>query len=316
MMTALTQAIPGVVEGGDEGRDETRREDRETHRDAAHEGAPARWRASRIAAGLAGAIAVVFALGFAMSATFNHSLGRIDGFSDDTIWDWLRYGIQSLVPVSIYAALTLIGVFAGRAVWRIARPAEQTADVSGSRRSTSRFSPDRPVSAAQGLLLLQVVALALIIWLFSDVLNAFAAFADVADRETLSVLNESSYTPILYRQVLTVVLVLSAIAWHALLRRPRALGQIDTPTRIGGASIVVLMVLMLEMPYRLMFQNDLPVVVHQSLTCFELGRRAARPQVLLYCPDWSTQRLRAVDADRVRNTGLESDLFSPPPAVQ
>lgn len=313
MMTALTLALPGVADAGGERREDVRSE---THQDPARADTASRWHTGRVVGVIAVAALVILALGAAMSATFNLTLGRRGGFVDDTVWDWMRYGLQSLVPVSVYAALALIGVFAVRAVWRIARPAEKAADVSGSHRSTSRFSPDQPTSAAQGLLVLQVLALGLIAWLFSDVLVAVAVFADVADRETLSVLNESNYTPILYRQVLTVVLVLSVIAWHALLRRPGAWGRIDTPTKIAGASIAVVMVLMLELPYRLMFQNNLPVVVHQSQTCFELGRRAASPQVLVYCPDWSTPRIQAVEAGHVRDTGLRSDLFSPLPAVQ
>jgi len=321
MLTALTQAIPGVMEGGGGGPRlaETRAESRsEAHRRL--EPAAARWRAGRVVAGLVVAVLVVFGLGAAMSATFNMTLRRGEGFNDDTVLDWLRYGIQSLVPVAVYTALTLIAVFALRAVWRIVRPQREAGGGSGTQSSThatSRFSADQPESAAQGLLVLQGVALVLIVWLFSDVLNAIAAFADLADRERLAVLSVSSYMPVLYRQILTVALVLSAIGWHLLLRRPGARQRIDTPTKIGGASIIVIMLLMLELPYRFMIKSSLPVVVHQARACFELGQREVRPQVLIYCPDWpTTPRVRAVEKSEVRPTGLVSDLFSPPPVVQ
>jgi serine/threonine-protein kinase len=310
MMTALTQALPGVAarlapEPGVDRRDSS----------AAPVAAakPERGLTSRVVAGVAAAGAGILALGFAMAATFNLTLGRRGGFSHDTAWDWLKYGIQSLVPVVVYAALTLIAVFTVRAVWRIARP-DGGPPRRGTGRSTSRFSPDAPVSAAQGLLVLQLAALLLIIWTFADVLNAVAKFADVADRQTLSVLNETNYTPILYRQVLTVILVLSVLAWHALLRRPGAWQLVDTPTKIGGASVLLIMLLMLELPYRVMFQSDLPIVVHGGQSCFELGRRAVSPEVLVYCPDWPAPRVRAVGADAVTPTGLEGNLFSAPPS--
>jgi serine/threonine-protein kinase len=318
MMTALAEAIPGVsipspaIDPG--------RRDASADEQAGRRRRPAAAAAARVAAGLGAAVLTVGALGLIMSAAFDKTLGRDGSFSDDTVLDWWIYGVRSLIPLAVYTILTLIVAVAVRAVWRLVRPSlrrrASDGDAGTSSRSLERFVLVNPSQAAQALLILQGVALVAVLWFFRDVWSVVFAFAGETDREALRVLSRTSDAPILYRQALSVTLVVSVLAWYALLKRRAAREAIDIGTKIGGGAIAVVMLLMLEAPYRLMFQNDHPVVGYEDQLCFELGRRpsGASEEVLVYCPDWPPPRIGRVQADGVSPTGREGDLFSDPRA--
>jgi hypothetical protein len=90
-------------------------------------------------------------------------------------------------------------------------------------------------------------------------------------------------------------------------------GPIDRATKAVGVVIIVIMLLLLELPYRLMFHNRRPVVEYADMRCYELGRRTggATSETLLYCPDWAPPRIRVLPADDegLRETGERATVF-------
>ncbi|HUF46598.1 MAG TPA: serine/threonine-protein kinase [Vicinamibacterales bacterium] len=295
MMTALSDTISSGAAGiGDHGRVLPATGSGEA-------GAVARPRIGRVLAGVALGASLLLFFGMATSAAYNLALGRVDGFSDDTLLDWWIYGVQSVVPVAIYAALTLIVAAAVRALWRLGRPGRAT----GDRR------PLDPARAAQALLVAQAAALVLILWGFGHVWPVALGYIESAEPEALRVLSVSSDVPVYFRQALTVALVFTVLGWRAVLSRPDTRRVVDTVTRLGAAAIAIVMVLLLEVPYRLMFKAHVPVVEHAGLTCYELGRRPSEAprEVLTYCPAWATPRIRAVAVADVNPTTRRGNVF-------
>ena len=315
MLRALGDATPAAAEGS---RADVNR--------AGARGRTVDSRAGRsVATGLAGvgaAALAVGALGLVTSSGFNLTLGRTGGFSDDTVMDWWVFGLRSLVTPVVYAALTLTALLAVRAAWLITRrTARGLADRIASlvARARVRLGLADPASLAQWLLVLQVLVLVAIVWRFGEVLAAVTVRVQVADPATLAVLSETSDAPVAYRRALSIALVATGLGWLALVRTG---GRIDRATKAGGVVIVGIMLLMLELPYRLMFHNRSPVIVYEELRCFDLGRRStgAAEDVLVYCPDWSPPRIRVLDAGdaTIRGTGERADLFGRPgpPALE
>jgi hypothetical protein len=207
----------------------------------------------------------------------------------------------------------LTGLTAVRACWRIlgvgARSLTERSAAS-SKRLGRAMGFTEPASAAQWLLVAQGVAFVAIIWQFFDVLDVLTNFPDAVEPQALDILSEASFTPVRYRQALSIALAATLLAWHSLLRRPSASRAVDPGTKVGALAIAVIMLLTLELPYRLMFHSDRPVVEYGSLRCFDLGRRSG--EVLTYCPSWDPPRIRVNDADEVRETGVMGHLFTLP----
>lgn len=262
-------------------------------------------------AATAGATLGIGLLGMLTSAAFNLTLGRRGGFSDDTLLDWWEYGARSLVTPVVYGVLTLGAALAGRACWRILRPAARPLVERSERllrEASSRIGLADPSAAAQWLLVAQGAALVVIVWQFSDLLRAIFTFVEVAEPGTLAVLSDSSPAPVLYRRALSITLSLAVVAWDRLLKRPSAAQSVDRATRAGALALVVITVLLLEVPYRLSFHNNRPVVEHTGQRCYEFGRQS--DERLVYCQAWEPPRVRVVPAGAVRETGQVASPFA------
>ena len=125
---------------------------------------------------------------------------------------------------------------------------------------------------------------------------------------TLAVLSDSSPAPVLYRRALSITLSLAVVAWYRLLQRPPTPQSVDRATRAGALALVVITVLLLEVPYRLSFHNNRPVVEHAGQRCYEFGRQVN--DRLVYCQAWDAPRVRVVPADAVHETGQVASPFA------
>ena len=95
---------------------------------------------------------------------------------------------------------------------------------------------------------------------------------------------------------------------------PVAIAQPDA--RGGGAltalvAIIVLLLLLNEAPYRILFKNAAPRVVFESMRCYVTGEDHER--LLLYCPDSAAPRTRVVTRSdpTLRWTGIVESIFTP-----
>jgi serine/threonine-protein kinase len=263
-------------------------------------------------AALAAGLGALWVLGLLTSLAHNSTL-RMGAFSDDTPLTWLQLGLRMIVPFLGPALLALVALFALRAALHVlpavVPPAGPLIDRVGARlrRMAERAAARSDASAAQWLLLAQVLVLGALGWLFRDVIGAFASFADVTDPETMALLGGTR--PDLYRIVLTIAITFMALAWYAVLSRPAWRAPTDRPMIAGGVAILIVLLVMLELPYRLLYHTVRPVVSFDGQCCFELGRNATE-RVLVYCPEADVPRIRETDTAGIRSqTNSNASIF-------
>ena len=77
-------------------------------------------------------------------------------------------------------------------------------------------------------------------------------------------------------------------------------------------ALILLVLLMIEVPYRILHRNTLPQGTYHGMRCFEVGSRNNRSELLLYCPDKAAPRNVPVSASdpglKMEGTG---ELFAP-----
>ena len=285
--------------------------------------APIPPRPSSLLRALIAAPLVILAIGlFGMltSAQYSYSLGRDAGFSDDTVLDWWIVGVRSLIPVLVYVGGLLLVVTGIGAIWhfvqRMAPPVRRATDlartsVSGGLR---RWGGSDRSSVAQAVIVLQILMVAGVFWGFRYLFEAFFLKVNDAEPSDLDRLYSGSHEVLMYRVVLSVVLSAMIAAWYRLLVRPTLPGAISPATIAGGMALILLVLLMIEVPYRILHRITLPQVTYNGMRCFEVGSRNSRLELLLYCPDKPAPRNVPVPASdpglRMEGTG---ELFAPRP---
>src|SRR4029453_18856939 len=163
-----------------------------------------------------------------------------------------------------------------------------------------------------GLIAFGVVALAMMPWNFNELMNAWTSnISTTAPESVLRLGPANEREKVLYRAVLTVLLlVFSGGLVHAIRLRLRR------PERRWGSfaacvAIVVSILLLNEVPYRILWQNQAPRVLYAGMRCYVIGR--ANAELLIFCPDANSPRNRVVrDTDPlIHTTGITESIFSP-----
>jgi hypothetical protein len=262
------------------------------------------------------AVASLFAatgiFGFLTSVAFNQSLKR-ESFSSDRASDWWVIGARSLVAPSVYAATALIIGRLGAAFWRaLCQVVPPIRRVTAAVRAPivagwQRLGGSAGSSIAHWLIVVHVAALLVIWWRFYDLLNAIVFVSEVPP-EVLATLAPFNIQSLLYRPALTVLIVAMVLLWHELLSRPHLAKSVGWTTRVAGAGMLLVTVLLLEVPYRLLSQNDGRRVEYGDARCYDLGHSGT--EVLLYCPD-SPPRIRIVGVSDFKETPVTESIFSP-----
>ena len=164
------------------------------------------------------------------------------------------------------------------------------------------------------MIVLQILTVAGVIWGFRFLLQAFFLKVNDAEVADLARLDSGSPEVLVYRLVLSVVLAAMIAAWYRLLVRPTLPGAISSPTIAAGMALILLVLLLIEVPYRIMHSNTLPLRTYNDLICFEVGSRNGRSELLLYCPEKAAPRNVVVSAShpglKLKGTG---ELFAPRP---
>jgi hypothetical protein len=271
----------------------------------------------RAALWILGGIAGIWLVGLLTSLSFDVTFRRSD-FASDGPFDWLIYGLRALVAPAVYVLIALAAFVIIRAAGRVAlavlAPLRSLVTSAGEGLGglAARVGLAEPATAAVWLVVAQVVALGAIGWAFSDVVAAFTSSVDVADAEQFHVLSPDSPAALYYRLTLTVAVLLMALSWRSLLGRKVVGRPVEAGTKIVGFGVLAIGVLMLIVPYRLMFQNRLPVVLRGETRCFDLGRNDT--EILLYCPSLTSSPVMraALDEEGLVATGEVVSPFSPP----
>ncbi|MFL6279833.1 MAG: hypothetical protein ACJ731_06965, partial [Vicinamibacterales bacterium] len=227
------------------------------------------------------------------------------------------WSARSLVAPFVYATLTAGALWFARFVLQVLT-LSQSAGTARQRaaalwmRVAARLSLYDAVVFEACLVALGVLALAIVALNFNALMNAWASSISTAPHDSIVRLGPANEgEKVLYRAVLTVLLLLfSGGLLHAIrLRRRR-------PAKTWGSfaasvAIVVSILLLNEVPYRILWQNQATRITYNGMRCYVLGKSS--PEWLIFCPDASPPRSRVVgDTDPlIQPTGVTESMFSP-----
>ena len=275
----------------------------------------------RIPAILALVVLGLWGLGAVTSIAFNHTLGREAAYRDESFLSWPLWGVRALVPPVVnITALFLIWVLARAIVKVVTHASKPAADITGSIRSTRhalarRLGLDDGESAANALLAVEILAVGIFCWHFRDILTGVISFINDASAAELEPLHPRHFRRHQYYH-LTMGLVILGMALGT-----RHLN--DMRRRFGGAlhsslvlSFVVLGValVILVLPYRLLWLSTFETATYASKPCFVLGERESGdpgPSLLMYCPDDPAPKLHKVAPTdpELQRLGQPNDLY-------
>ena len=265
----------------------------------------------------AGVMAVTWILGFLTSAALDILLGRPGDFANESAFDWWVWGFRSLVSPAFFALAAVVVVrllvFAVRALGRATALRGVAARTAARVRSTTaRLGLNNPIAAGQILLVLQVVVFLWVFWHFRDLIVAFTWTINYADSAVLVPLAPQNFRHQEdYRSVLPLLAFAMAVAWVRVWRWRRQLASAgDRATLVAGVSLVVILAVLAEIPYRILNYNTFQRVAFAGERCYAIGERSA--ELLLYCPDAEVPKNKVVSAGdaRLERTRVVESIFT------
>jgi serine/threonine-protein kinase len=273
-------------------------------------GTPRRRRApaSRPLAFVSGAVVgtgvLLLGLGWLCTAAFNTSLQRPPEFAHDSLADVVVWGMRSLVAPLFYGLAVLAPLALLRIGWRLTSTVSARAGSFSHRAGAALASflarQGRLEGLGVALVALQLAALAVVVWAYSDLIAAFTSIITIVAPETLAPLRPDAIaTRQDFRLTLSALTACSLVAWVWLVRRwsPAALAGGWTTPVVGGLLVLATLVLM-TLPYRTFYHNEFEKVGYDGLRCYVLGEQDDR--LLLHCPDAAAPRNRVVARDDSR----------------
>lgn len=268
--------------------------------------------------GAAAVFGSIWLLGLVTSLAFDLTLGRLGGFSNESVFAWWIWGLRSLVAPMAYVVFALGVMWVAGLGWRLLHRVGAVRSLasrvaSGARSAAARARIDNPVAAGQVLLVLQIAALSWFYWRFHELFAAFGSYISTGDAATLAPLapaNEGAHDA--YRLLLPLIILGMVLAWVRVWRWQRHAqpGAERAPVAIGVTLIVVAM-LLLELPYRILRHNEFLRVALGGERCYVIGERDQ--ELLLYCPDGEIPRNRVIPANepRLERTTQVESIFTP-----
>jgi tRNA A-37 threonylcarbamoyl transferase component Bud32 len=279
-----------------------------------------RRRVFAVALTAAGVAAAITFLGFFTTIAFNVTLGRSGPFAQESPFEWLVWGVRSLVAPVVLVSMFLLG-------WSLVR---------WTVRTTCRVVPrlDRRLARIQSTCvplltslgfydageLATVVAvfgsLALIgtIWWYSDLWGAVMTYVTLADASTLAPLQPSNSSMHSSWGITRVVIAFAIGLGLARVIRLRRAQSPPAPGRslLPASVVFVVAVVMVVLPWRLVYQSRFERIDLSGSRCYQIGRDGDR--LLLYCPEAAIPRTTIVPTSdpRLRPTGIVESIFTPP----
>ena len=275
--------------------------------------------AGRMAVVVAVAFAVTTVLGCIESFGFNRTLGRVAPFDQDSLATWVEMGLRALVNPLVYTIAAFVVLAAVRFFVRLlslSRGIEHllTTGATHTARFSAHLGLSDPLVLGQAVAGIGLVALVAAVWLFSPFISAFgsASISDFAAQK-YSTLQPANTTRHFYRVVFTLLTVGLSLA-AVRIQRVRATQVVHKGG--GGLAIVSAMIVvslvMCQLPYRIVWKNEMPRLDLAGERCYEIG--ATADELLLHCPDRQPPRNRIVKRNdpAVHDTGIRQNIFTPP----
>jgi serine/threonine protein kinase len=265
-------------------------------------------------------IAAITGLGLVNTSAFNLTFGR-SGFDSESPLDWFVWGAKSLVAPIVYGLITVAVVTGIVAVVRVVCRVIPSVGSQASRFCDACAAFARARNLDDPSLLLQLVtgigalAIGVLLWAYWPQYTAFAMYIDNAPAEWLAALQPANvYLYDQYTRLLEQLLLVYCFALYGVYRvASRSKAPIHRAVKASAVALpIVALVLLRELPYRTVYQNDkFQRVDLGDIRCYQIG---ARPrEVLLHCPDVAPPRNQVVgSADpRLHPRGIVESVFTP-----
>jgi hypothetical protein len=258
------------------------------------------------------AVVTIWLLGFLTSTAFDWALGRAE-FSTDSPLKWFTWGVRSLWGPASLVALALVAGAILRSIVQAARglvrrrrhPAAATPRTGAA---SAWWSGGEPATQAQWLLVAQVASVAVTCWIFQDFIEAFSSTLDTAPAGVLMTLSGDSDAQVLYRLSLSLLLLAMALAWRHVLGRRSEAGPVDRVTAVGGFAVMAIVLVLITVPFRLVYANNFPQVTYDHVSCNVIGQND--DTLLLFCPSLMPRnRIVMKSEPTLRRSGGSSSIF-------
>ncbi len=262
------------------------------------------------------------ALGFAQTAAFNVTLGRVAPFSYEPPIAWMTAGLRSLVLPGFFQISILLALAAAKFGVRALKLSSGidhllTTSLTHSRRLSSKLGLDDPVVLAQAIATAGFIALAATVFVFFEVINGYSGWIDTFPPEQFAPFRPENRTGLTGLEAYSFVLSALVLTFGtAILRIWKLRSRRGVKGSHAGFATVVAMfvvtVMMLELPYRIQWQNRFDRVDVAGERCYILGEHD--DEWLTYCPDKAAPHNRVVKRTdpTVRKLGVVESIFAPP----
>jgi Protein kinase domain len=282
--------------------------------------------ALRVSATAAGTPLVIGALGFVQTAAFNLSLGRVAPFNNEPLVTWFITGLRSLVLPLFYVIAILLAAAAvkfGIRTLKLSSGIDHllTTGLTRSRRLGMRLGLNDPVVLAQAIVAAGFLALTVTVILFFDVINAYSGWIDTFPPEHFAPFRPENRAGLSGLEAYSFVMSALVLAFGiAVMHVKRLRARRGIRGNIGAFATAVAMfvmtLMMLELPYRIQWQNKFDRIEVAGERCYLLG--AHDDDWLAYCPDRAAPHNQVVKrTDRaVRKTGVVESIFARPQTSQ
>ena len=259
----------------------------------------------------------LWSLGRLSSAAFNATFGRFDAFAAEPIQTHLVVGVRSLVAPAVYAGLVLIVLWAAPFLLKLLAlisPMARTMDTVTGRWNalTARLGLNEPIALAQALSTLGACAVAGVYWKFSTLIAALVSNISTAPADLVWRLGPANIDEkVLYRATLTVLFLAFGAGLIRVLHLRARLGTRGGWGAVAALTMIVaLLLLMNELPYRILWKNTAMRAEYDGSRCYVLGEDGTR--ALLYCADAAPPRNKVVRKDDpgLHPTGVVESIFS------
>jgi hypothetical protein len=270
-------------------------------------------RVARIAVWLGSIFWILVALGFITSTALNVALGRPSEYAPESLGDWFVWGARSLMGPVRHAVVTIIPLlglvllpllaYRFEAVRRrFTGPAQWTGDTLAN-------------VTLMHAAVLGAFVLAALTWWHYDLINAIYSVADRRiDEATLALLSPANEPyHVAYREnftLLVIALALATLVFRGVLKAKARSSRLGSAIAMGV--VIACATVLMEFPWRILWQADFPQVQYAGERCYEVGSKEG--DLLLFCP-LSTQsktRIVARGDERLVPTGVIESVFRLP----
>jgi hypothetical protein len=242
----------------------------------------------RAATMAAAAVVVLLVMGFINSFAYRYTFELDAGLVNEGPLDWLRWGRMSAVaPLALMALVFVVVLVASEVVAlvrRVSTRADRRLRIAGAAiaRQVQRLGMT-PSSALACLLVVFAIAFdAWVIWQFSALLNALVYSIDDATPDMLARLAPSNFDEqSAYRQLLSLGVLALAYGLYKVRRMSSERGERVKPQLIGAVAVAIAVnVVLLDFPYRVIWQADGYPVVYENAKCHVVAEGAGSAQLL------------------------------------